>query len=427
MAEQWFRGFGVIFALCVGCSGESKRDPDEPSTPLVPGTCVNTDCSWPEVQAFHPGPEVPCAAITGAPIAVEWSTEARTVDCPSGKCFAAPLDVAVGSAGEVWTSAHLLPHGIADIENPVGFELQRNGTSGALELERTTHLEQPPQEPTLNAVGLFVTAEGELDWVGPSPSANGLSLLHYDRAGALSSSKWLVEHATTSRSHLGPDGITVAYRYAGAMDASQDPPEIIQQVGVARFDRQGHLLWNQAAFAKLNVPLTHISLIGLSDDGGVYAIVVREPSFEAEGGVLLVRLSTNGSLDWVRERAGSWYGSTDPTSDTFVVAGSTGDGGTHVDRVDADGNGLWRTTIPDWADGIAVSGQGRTFLRPIGSSTAFVLASDASTCEQHSFELDTYLPGPGGASYSNDPVFARLPGERFAFAYSGRSGVLKLP
>lgn len=431
MAGHWVGGFGVIFLICAGCSGESTRDRKAPSRPLEPGTCVNTDCTWPVVQPFQAGPEVSCTPTEGAPIGVEWSATARKVDCGGSECVAAPFDVAVSSSGEVWTSSQLLPSPPPNIEEAtLGFEIQRMDSLGSLELEQATHGEPPLNQPTLDAVGLSVTPDGGLEWVGPSPETSGLSLLHFDRLGSLVSAKWLVEHASQSEAHFGPQGITVAYRYVSAVDASEEPPKPTEQVGVARFDAKGDLRWNQAAFATVNVPLDHIDLLGVDSAGVVYALVQRESSFEAEAGSLVVRLSQNGTIDWVREMdAATWMGATYPTSDGFVLVGSGGDSGLRIDRVDGLGNGQWRRRLSDpMVDGLAISAEERLFLRG-SSEEAFLLSSDATSCTRHAFDLYTYLPVSNGfhESYSKSPAFARLPSERLAFAYSGRSGVLALP
>src|SRR5690349_23196910 len=128
MRKVWL-GVGLAFA-CVGC-GESTRDPEQPPViPLTPGTCVNTDCALPVVEAYQPAPVKVCSSAEGSPMIVEWSNPTSEVECAGVKCVVEPTDAAMGSGGETWTAAHLVRS--SGTAYPIGLELRRNDANGAL-------------------------------------------------------------------------------------------------------------------------------------------------------------------------------------------------------------------------------------------------------------------------------------------------------
>ncbi len=400
-----------LLLATVGCSGSVGRD--EPRGPLVPGTCVNTDCTWPGRAPLVAGPLVQCTPQQGPPIAVVWSAEPLLTPCPVGTCLAAPFDVAVRSDGEVWTLSRLISADAPEVDSAFGFEVLRNGPGGDLQLEQTTQIESLPNETR----GMSVTNEGELSWVGPSPSLSGVSLLHYDRSGTLTSSRWLIESVDESLTIFSDHGITVAYRYTDA--------DSISRIGVARFAASGEIVWNQSAFLKA-VPAIDVTFsMGVGKDGAVTLLVAEVPPIEEGSGSLLVHLEPKGRVAWARWlESHAFAGAMDPVDETFVLMAPS-----KMQAVDSNANGLWQVDIPFSVDGsVAITDRGRLFL-PSGfpNDPAWVFSPDDASCSTHALDLQMFLPIGATESWTTDPRFAPLAEEHLAFAYSGRFGVLALP
>jgi hypothetical protein len=417
----------VVLTLASGCGGEANEDEKVPDAPLAPGTCVNTDCSWPAASPFVPGTATTCIPDHGAPILVEWQTDPLEPECSAGECVAAPYDAAASDDGQVWTSARLLPKFDLYSETPLGFEIVRSAAGGALELAKTTHVDQPLFAPTMDATGMSVTSAGELDWVGPSPSSTGLSLLHYDRKGARTSAVWLISHAESSIARFTSHGITVAYSYVAGTDGSVDPPLVVKRVGVARFDSSGALRWNQAGFTAASPSLEAVYAMGVGSDGAVSLLLDQAPPVEEGAGQLIVRLASDGQVEWARwTDEPRWFGATNPVAGSFLLGGPQA-----LDAIDVAGNGVWRSALPvtGFWDTVAVSQVGRIFLPGITpEQPTLLVSSDGASCSTHALELDLLLPtGNGNERVTSDPVFAPLADERFAFAGSGRFGLLRLP
>jgi hypothetical protein len=436
MMARW--AFGGVLLGCLACSGKSERDHHTPALPLVPGTCVNTDCSWPTVEVHEPAPFVSCAITDGPPVEVVWSQKATKVPCESAECFVVPSDVAVGASGEMWTRSRLIENPLAYEVEPMGFELRRSTTSGALELERVTHT----GSSLTNASGMSVTANGELDWVGPSPDGAGLSLLHYDRAGNATSAAWLIEHATSSETHFGPHGITVVYRYVTAVEGSDGDEGLDESMGVARFDAQGSKLqWNQA-FSHVGAPLSSIALVGVGHAGGVKVVLATKTSWEGYGAAFLVQLHPDGGVAWARDLEASPAAAVvgfNPADESVLMAGwpREEDGlftNVVVESIDSHGDSEWQAGFEaQYAMSVTMSSAGEAwiyaslpvmnFLEP--PQNAF-FSTDGTTCVRHSLDLELGLPTVG-QPWLDTLVFHPLPNEKVAFAASGRYGVLALP
>lgn len=429
MKSRWPM-FGFLLG-CMACSGKSERDEKSPALPVVPGTCVDTDCSWPTVGTREPATLVTCALTDGPSIEVEWNEKAAEVPCGTGQCFAVPSDLTVGANGEVWTTARLFESPVADLEHPIGVELRRNATSGGLELERATHTFQPAD--VVNAWGMSVGMNGELDWVGPSPNTTGLSLLHYDRSGNETSASWLIQHAVASTTHFGLHGITVVYRYASAVESSDLGEDADFNVGVARFDAKGSkVLWNQA-FSHTGVPIDDIHLVGVASDGAVNVVLSRPSSWEQAGGALLVQLGTGGQVAWARELEGSSTTALgmNPIDDSLVLAEWLHDEASSVamESIDSHGAAMWRQSFQG-AYGLAmfVSGQGEIWLYTNGYTPeeSRFIELDGTNCVRHPLQLSFALH-VGTESWIDNLKFERMPNDRVAFASTGRYGVLALP
>jgi hypothetical protein len=375
---------------------------------------VNTDCSWPQAQPFLPGPSQTCQPTTGAPIVVEWDADAPQTTCFGLSCTAAPFDIAVGSSGEVWTLARLLKAPALDVEAPLGFELLRNAAGGAPELAQMTNPEDLHDAP-FDATGLAVTEDGELDWVGPTPQASGRSLLHYDRDGTRIGARALIVDVDRSAARFTTHGITVAYHYAGGL-------------GVARFDRKGNLVYDQAGFESAFPELDGVLAFGVSSDGSVSLLLHEEQPVEDGSGTILVRLAPDGAVAWVRWLAeSSFLGAVSPFDDSWAMV-SQDSQQVFVESVDSDATGIWRTQIePSFPMAIAISNQGRILLEEGPESVATVLSRDGASCSQHALGVQLLLPAGSSEFSTTNPAYVALPGERFAFAYSGSFGVLRLP
>lgn len=339
---------------------------------------------------------------------VEWSNPTSEVECAGVKCVVEPTDAAMGSGGETWTAAHLVRS--SGTAYPIGLELRRNDANGALALEVSTHSVQPLYDVPLDSFGMTVDAEGELDWVGPSPTSGGFALMHYDRDGERVSSRWLLEHGETGAAKFSPHGFTLGYGYVTGVDASVDPHVVSWGGGIARFDADGRLVWSQTALAG--------SVVGVLSDGSTFVLG------EVESETVLARLAPDGRVLWVRSSNEPVFAAMNPTNDQLVF-GTSSSAGELTHAMDADGHALWRVlpTNVFGSNSLSVTGEGRivhwhVYVGGMPYEAMLVIASDGSTCTHHTLPGDETNP---------THAYAPISGERFAFTQTGLSGVMRLP
>jgi hypothetical protein len=332
----------------------------------------------------------------------EWSAALPASECKG--CVTQPLDSASGPSGEIWTALPIQAQGGPSLQ------LLRHDSSGALELQTTTHRSQPLYPLDWHATGMSVDSLGELHWVGPSPGSPGTALLHYARDGARVSSRWLLQDTDGTQASFTSHGITLAYAYVASLDATVDPPVPKVDGGVARFDATGELEWSQSWNQSNGT-----GVMGVTHDGSTFVVTGQTPN-------VLARLAPDGRVAWARSVDSSLvFGVVNPVTEELVVQ-SFASAETELSALDRDGNELWRTRVKNVGGGYGLNAtaDGRIVLANVhvggGTTTGVLVVSpDGTLCTHHLYD-------------QQDPwVYDSVADERLPFTTGALLGAMRLP
>jgi hypothetical protein len=247
-----------------------------------------------------------------------------------------------------------------------------------------------------------------------------LALREYDSNGVLSRTRWLVEHAVQSDTRFIAGSFVVAYAYVSAVDGSLDPPKPEYRAGVARFDVEGNLLWNQSEAFAAPLSFGQVQLVGSDSTGAVYLLANVEPKTGSNLASALVRVASSGQVAWTREARWLEFSAVGSSGTWFSVESFSG-----VTRFDSSGGALWTASLQVAPYTAAVDAHdGLVLVSDYPAPRLDVMSSDGSVCKQHLLPRHPCVQKPNGESYCADTRL--LPLERDRFLLVGTTSVSRL-
>ncbi|MBK7581151.1 MAG: hypothetical protein IPI67_13165 [Myxococcales bacterium] len=425
---------GIPCFVLLACSEPEVMPAAEP--PVVPGSCLATDCTLPKREPLTPGPLVDCEPVQAKAV-VEWKTKNGTLPCPYGSCPVIGEDLTLGSDGSLWVSAwllHPIQYPMPEPHERAGFALLRFGPTGDECLAIAADVAVGLGSILERTRGIRASGAG-LSWIGPGHGATGIWWRRHGARGDLTSARWLVQDALSSHTHLRANHAVVGYSYVESVDHDAQPPVATRRAGVARFTSDGRLSWNQSALSSLTVD--RMELVGGDSDGSTTFQLRLVPEFGKAAPILIVRVAPDGRLVWTREVPTPMASATAGPDGTTYVSQYLDNGGESfqaLDALDRDGKSLWRARLPmsfGLNDLVAVDSNGRALVAqdvsfPQPKSLLVQVSTDGSRCVQYQLEA-SFMLRSGDISMGDTPRVVALPDGRVAFATVAEIGIAQLP
>jgi hypothetical protein len=449
----------VALTLPLSCgSGAANAPASEDARPHAaePGVCFgkNTTCEAPEYVPLAPGPELRVDCVEGPDLVIAWQANLGTFDCRVAGCPAVNGVVAAGS-GRQWAIAEVHTPGS---EGTIGLQLEGFGLfefedTGVLAGSTATDMRSPLEAPIAPTRAIHVDADDSLRWLAPTVDRRGLELRHYGHGPQQLSANVLVGDALSGHARWNADGsLVLAYRFRerGEADAAE-----LHAGNIARFDRNGGLLWNQTLRSQATEqgePLrVHMIVGGLSANGEA---TIRAPSQLRRGAgtistptTRVLRLDADGNVAWAREIDNSFP----PTSSlsepdmrvlsdgsTLVVhmdATVAADGSVtpFVEKLDPAGQSSWRARLlglPTASGTAAFDDRERVILadRLEHAISVAVFDTSQSSCSKHVLRVEPceVIPGGGIGGCGEIAIAVAAPGRLF-FGIRNQVGMASLP
>lgn len=374
--------FAAMLAILgvVGCSERETNTAPRWEGPVRPGVCVGTKCNPPIRSPLSTGTSVKCSPGLGDPVVVEWSADLGQMPCALGTCPLFLIDAAPSPDGGAWALVNVgIPDGWPSATaSPLGTAVIRFDASGKRSFPPQAETAMPLSGTSPEARGLRASSGG-LRWVGPGEGSSGLSLRSYDSTGVFTGAHWLVEHATWGDAWLSAGSTVIAYAYVSAVDRSVDPPVPEYRAGVARFDGEGKLLWNQSQVFAPRLAHARVELLGIDATGASYVVAAVSVEGETTAAKLITRVTPGGEV------ARTWFAD---EGAAFTVASASGDlfvgQLSGLTRYDRNGTALWTTPLGVVPFAGAVDASDRLILlSDYPAARLDVVSADGSACRQH--------------------------------------------
>jgi hypothetical protein len=449
---------GVALPLACGSSEGSAPPSEEARSDTVElGVCYgkNTTCQVPTYVPLAPGPEHAVQCVDGPDLAIAWQATLGMLNCRVPECAATAPLVAAG-AGRYWAVALLQEPG-AEAELG-GFGVFEFDATGALVGSVATDVRSPLEAPlpTQLSRAIDVDADGSLRWVTLTANRRGIEFRRYEHGPKQVSSDVAVTDAEALLGHAkwNADGSAVlAYRYLENFD-----PAVARSgrnvSAVARFDRNGGVLWNQTLRSHaaehdegvlwVNTRVAGVSAVGEST---VRFWEIRSDMRDVIPKTRVARLDTHGNIVWAHqlENSGPIATVSDPNmrvlpdgSSLVVYPDSTpaadGSVARFVEKLDPSGQPSWRARLEGLSgssDGPATFHDGERVIfasRAERTITVAVFDANASSCSQHALRVEPCeVLTDGGIGNCGEIAAAIAEPGRLYFGIRDQVGVANLP
>jgi hypothetical protein len=427
------------------------------------GVCFGerTACDLPEFVPTTPAEELTVTCTDGADVEVLWSANLGTFDCTVPNCQALKPLVAAGG-GRYWTVAELYEPSTDTstvVPEPVGYAVFAFDEGGQRLHGLSTDVRSRLQSglSVQSTRSLHVDTHGALTWVAPTVDRQGIELRRYGVDGQASPPQLVAADGILGQARWGADGsAALAYRYPDPLGDTFDPLNQKFFPGIARFDRNGRLLYNQTllsalvgrnAVDSLVVSSVVVAVAGIGENGEATIRAAErwnDPKWGTQvGSTRFLRLDPKGNVVWARELPSTNFvargaildpstrvlpdGSSLVVHRTVPADPSMVDDAVNIEKLDAEGNSSWRARIDrvelTYSVTAVVDANQRVILSSADSGSSvpiFVFDSNTRACTRHVLQASA-------CEGCSDISLAVVEPDRLYFGMGNRVGVARLP
>jgi hypothetical protein len=320
--------------LALGCS-DARRTvlQTRPNAPEGPGAagpevelgeCVGKgiDCtSDPQVRVYQPGPTIHCEEVVDlGQASLLWNKPLPDVTCASTPCSARASTINVSTGGLTVLGGLELGTG----EFWGGVWLSHFSLDGELQSQRVLEIGVGSRiSEELWFLALGADAAGDVyvaEFWGDVDHPRDATLVRYGAKLEARTELATIDNVVHLWATVADDGgfaTKVDYFSEDVTDPINDhdkPDRSPKSLDIARFDREGRLLWNQPKLARA-LELTHADIVGFDSFGNVVVLLSRETDITGKfwdrstfqlSIQRLARLDKTGNVSWVWELPLLW-------------------------------------------------------------------------------------------------------------------------